>query len=174
MEGFKELEQKFFQVEIYEREINNTNNWDKKKELQDKLKAFIKPLLIEAKKIIDQKLEKGIIDFFEKYEISQEMIEFTEALGFYLAKKDLSTGQIRNMFGEIKSIQLQYNTNRIKLLKPKLEYVAKKNESDGMKLFRDVMRPTLDFICYKGEQEYNIFINFFESVLAYHKAFGGK
>lgn len=174
MENFKELEQKFFQVEIFEREINNTRDRDKKKELQDKHKNFMKELISSAKQLIDGKLKKGIIEFFEKDDITQEMIEFTEALGFYLAKKDLSTGQIRNFFGEIKSIQLQYNANRIKLLKPKLEYVAKKNDSDGMKLFRDVMRPTLDFICYKGEKEYNLFINFFESVLAYHKAFGGK
>jgi len=120
--------------------------------------------------------------------ITKEMIEFSEIAGFYLANAQkrerdyfinggLSTGQLRNFFTEVKRIELRPEKDRLMLLKPKLEYIASKQPSLGMDKFREIMRPCLDELISTSDdaqKKFTRFTNLLESILAYHKAYGGK
>jgi CRISPR-associated protein Csm2 len=87
----------------------------------------------------------------------------------------ISTSQIRNIFSEAKQIQIkgfEKNKNRFKLLKPKLKYAAAKAKKKGADYFADIMTKGIDLV--DDEKKFENFMNFFESILAYHKAYGGK
>ena len=64
------------------------------------------------------------------------------------------------------------------LLKPKLAYARKR--SDGRKkeeLFKqleDALTTAIDAVDVKQPETFKRFCNFFEAILAYHKAHGGK
>lgn len=108
-------------------------------------------------------------------QIEKKTVDFAEKVGKYLADNKLTTSQIRNVFGELKRIQMKgFDSEKTAflLLKPKMAYAAKRNSNDGINVFKDVFN--------KGHNEVNdeiTFINFIsliEAILAYHKAFGGR
>lgn len=116
--------------------------------------------------------------------INEEAIKFAEEFGKDLANNDLSTSQIRNVFSEIKYIQMHgekdFLITPLLLLKPKLAY-AKKRKASGKaaKAAEDlekVLGKGIDTIV-AGKNQFLLFENFanlFEAILAYHKAYGGK
>lgn len=105
------------------------------------------------------------------------MVKFTEKAGKYMAST-LSKSQIRNVFGELKRIQLKgIDTSEgytsFMLLKPKVAYAEARNRNVGLTLFKKIFDKAWAEV-EKDQKVYNNFCAFIEAVLAYHKAFGGK
>ena len=117
--------------------------------------------------------------------LNTEAIKFAEEFGESLART-LSTSQIRNVFGEVRRIQQKIQqkgiTNsfdsEVLLLKPKLSYArARANAARDLEsvlssaidaIFQNAINPEQKF------QRFENFANFFEAILAYHRAYGGK
>lgn len=107
--------------------------------------------------------------------VDSKTVEFAENLGKSLAVNKLSASQIRNVFGEIKRIQLKgFEKEKASffLLKPKMAYAASRNNSEAIKSLKFAFDEA--HACVTSEPTYKNFVDFFEAILAYHKAFGGK
>lgn len=113
---------------------------------------------------------------------AETLVKLAEEIGKALAKpsqgKGLSTSQIRAIFGEVRRIEGDWKINpqrasrNLILLKPKMEYRAKKEGSSVQRLV-SVLSPAIDEV--KGdEKNFTRFVDFFEAILAYHKAYGGN
>jgi CRISPR-associated protein Csm2 len=107
--------------------------------------------------------------------INKDSVDFAEEAGKYLAENRLTTSQIRNVFGELKRIQMKgFDSEKTAflLLKPKMAYAAKRNQNDGINTFKELFN-----LGHEAVVDNITFINFIsliEAVLAYHKAFGGR
>jgi len=124
--------------------------------------------------------------------INEQAITYAESFGIELVhptvlKKDgstyidknggLTTTQIRNFFGEVQRIKMKgYEESQFVLLKPKLAYAVKRNETAGAKDFKLVFEAAINAVIHSENKNksFNNFADFFEAVLAYHKAYGGK
>jgi CRISPR-associated protein Csm2 len=110
-------------------------------------------------------------------QISKDGIKFADDFGKVVAKKGLTTSQIRNFFGEVKRIQLKGYENEqtaFLLLKPKLAYAAKRARGNATDKFKEVMDQAHDAVEEGNNGHFINFVNFLEAILAYHKAYGGK
>lgn len=92
--------------------------------------------------------------------------------------KRVSTSQIRNVYGTVKKLELEGESDetvfKLVLLKPKLAYAAGRHSKiPGMKVLQDILSDAIDLVSEKKER-FNNFCKFFEAILAYHKAHGGK
>ena len=102
------------------------------------------------------------------------LVETAERLGRQFQQGGLTTAQIRNVFGVVKQMQMSgFDPKKFILLKPKLAYAAARANKRGAEDFRNVISMAIDAV---GESEENFqrFVDFFEAILAYHKAAGGK
>lgn len=112
--------------------------------------------------------------------ITTQGINYAEEFGRFLVDKGMTSSQIRNIYGEIKRIQLkgfESDKTAFLLLKPKMEYAAKRANKPATYKFKDVMKLAHDAVRTdeKGdEKRFQNFCDFIEAVLAYHKAFGGR
>lgn len=108
--------------------------------------------------------------------ITMDTVNFADGLGRFLQENRLATSQIRNVFGEIKRIQIKgYELEKTSffLLKPKMAYAAKRQTNNpGINELKRVF--DLAHLQVKDQKTYKNFVDFFESILAYHKAYGGK
>lgn len=125
---------------------------------------------------------------------AQRLVEWADQLGKSLKEQGLSTSQIRALFGEVRQIQAQWSINRqrafrrLVLLKPKMAYRARKERGDAVKNLVEVLEPALDLVVKAPPRDPNAspgapntqddnfqrFVEFFEAILAYHKAYGGQ
>lgn len=111
----------------------------------------------------------------------EEMIAFAESAARILKDCGLSTSQIRNVFGEIKRIQLKGISDpegytAFMLLKPKVAYAYGRqqgSQSMGLKLFKKYFDDSWSYV-QKDDVKFDNFCKFIEALVAYHKAFGGK
>lgn len=112
---------------------------------------------------------------------NQNMIDSVEVMGKFMApnyrddKDALTNSQIRNVFGEIKRIQMggfEKNKSSFMILKPKVAYAAGRHNKLGILTFKKYF--DLASKCVKDDSTYHNFCNFLESIVAYHKAYGGK
>lgn len=151
-------------------------------------------------KMDEQKTREKLNVFYEALTFNDEwiikgadkdLIEYAEKAGEYMAplykgeKQCLSKSQIRNVYGEIKRIQLKgINTMEGKtsfmLLKPKVAYAEGRNKTMGLSLFKKIFDDAWDATskCLENESSsiiaYNNFCALLEAILAYHKAYGGQ
>lgn len=118
------------------------------------------------------------------------LVESAEKVGQSLAtgESKLTTSQIRALFGEVRQIQAQWSmggegrqkaARRLILLKPKMAYRAQKERSQGVKNLVKVLDAALDEViaekdARKQDGHFQRFVEFFEAILAYHKAYGGN
>lgn len=119
------------------------------------------------------------------------IVSWGDKLGAILAHRDLSTSQIRAIFGEVKQIQAKLKIsqlqgtvgevkvwNRLRLLMPKMSYRAKKEKSKGVddlaKIFENAIPLVIDGEPSERFNRFENFVNFFEAILAYHKFYGGN
>jgi len=103
---------------------------------------------------------------------TEKLVNTAEKIGFYLAQKKLSTSQIRNVFSEIKKMQVsEYNRNKLLLLKPRLAYAAGRH-GGAVKTLKEILTVAIDNV--ENENDFNQFVNFFEAILAYHREKGGR
>ena len=93
-----------------------------------------------------------------------------EQLGKKLAR-NLKTAQIRKVYSTVKKIQMNqtFNRNELVLLKPRLAYAAARNRD--VEDLRDALTQAIDKV--KTVEDFKNFVDFFEAILAYHRAFGG-
>src|SRR5262249_15789919 len=102
------------------------------------------------------------------------LVNAAEKLGPLFKGGELTTSQIRNIYGMVKKMELSgFNANEFVLLKPKLAYAASRAGKDGARQFADVMTWAIDEVDQSAEK-FERFVDFFEAILAYHKAAGGK
>lgn len=110
------------------------------------------------------------------------LIQRAKEIGQGLKNAGLSMAQIRGVFGTVRRIEMRWvegSSNKeqeramrqLLLLQPKLEYQARRQrEVRGLK---DVLIPAIQQI--QGSRErFGRFVEFFEAILAYHVAAGGR
>lgn len=138
-------------------------------------------------------IDKAKISTWIKEDFQGDTISFTTAFGEYLVKNSLTTSQIRNIFSEVKRIagkvhqeegSLVANKKAFLMLRPKLAYAAKRAGGRGIDALREVLETAHIAVTEvlespektqeDGEDAFANFVDFFEAILAYHKASGGK
>jgi CRISPR-associated protein Csm2 len=130
----------------------------------------------------------------ESPQAAKKLVEWSEHLGKFLAgaemegederRSKLTTSQIRKVFGEVRRLWMEAQkgwtdvlTRKVHLLIPKLEYAARKEVA--VKALRAVLVPSIREVLEGGNHDeirkrFERFVEFFEAILAYHYAFGGK
>ncbi|MEZ4826332.1 MAG: type III-A CRISPR-associated protein Csm2 [Bacteroidia bacterium] len=112
-----------------------------------------------------------------KSKIDKDGIKFCDDLGKFIARKGMTTSQIRNFFGEVKRIQMkrfEKEETAFLLLKPKLAYAAKRAKNPAVEKFQKVMDLSHDAVDEGNAVHFNNFVNLLEAILAYHKSHGGR
>lgn len=114
---------------------------------------------------------------------AEALVRTAKVMGDGLARP-LSTNQIRAIYGEVLRIKadwLESGKDEIKkaraqrallLLRPKMAYRARK-EGGGVRDLVEVLDSAVQLVG-GSEQNFRRFYEFFEAILAYHKAAGGK
>lgn len=125
-----------------------------------------------------EKVKRWIIQGIDK-----DTIEFADKFGEQIADKrnGMSTSQIRNVFGEMRRIQMNgYKSQKTSflLLKPKLAYAVKRNKNDGIEDFFKAFDLAYEVVNKDNDDEgaihFGNMMNLLEAVLAYHKYHGGN
>ena len=135
----------------------------------------------DLKKIFGDNIELQIQEAIENG--GHHIVTIADPIGKYLGgddldKKDkLTRSQIRNIYTMAKKMQMKgVDFERFILLKPKIAYITKKRGANqGLKLFGEILLIAID-ATYTGHEEkhFNNFMDFFESILAYHVRYGGN
>lgn len=114
------------------------------------------------------------------------LVDHAKDLGHQLKNANLTTSQIRALFGEVRQIQAQLSIGeqqralrKLILLKPKMAYRARRERGRGVEELTSVLDPAIDLVVGGSDQEiqeqhFQRFVDFFEAILAYHKAAGGN
>ncbi|HLH72215.1 MAG TPA: type III-A CRISPR-associated protein Csm2 [Chloroflexota bacterium] len=116
------------------------------------------------------------------------LVKRAEEIGGQLVRASLKTSQIRNVFGTVRRIEMRWPRNDgdpekreqaihdLLLLKPKLAYQAARNHGQGggqgVKLLSQALTPLIDGVS-ADRKRFQRFVDFFEAILAYHRANGG-
>jgi CRISPR-associated protein Csm2 len=118
---------------------------------------------------------------------AETLVASADAIGQELCR-GLTTSQIRALFGEVRQIQGIWDVSseerrkaalrRLILLKPKMAYRARK-ESKAVGRLVGYLKPALDEVIketdpVKQTNNFKRFVEYFEAILAYHQAYGGK
>lgn len=113
--------------------------------------------------------------------ISKDTITYAEAMGKKLKDEGLTTSQIRNVFGEMRKIQMngfEGEKASFLLLRPKLAYAAKRQNAKGMDSFYNLFCVAYDAVetddMKKAPNQFDQLLQVMEAVLAYHKFHGGQ
>jgi CRISPR-associated protein Csm2 len=104
------------------------------------------------------------------------LVDEAKEAGQTLAQQDLTKSQIRNIFGTVRQIQLNWprsispeaekaRVRELLLLKPKLAYQAARDPK--VKPLADVLDLAIDQVGGKRER-FQRFVELFEAILAYH------
>ncbi len=127
-----------------------------------------------------KKLTQSIFEWV-KNGITEKTVEEADRIGKFLANNKLTTSQIRNIFGEMRRIQMrgyEKEKSAFLLLKPKLAYAVKRNDNEGIKEFYRIFCDGFDAVDKmndeKGKEHFNNFMQILEAILAFHKYYGGK
>jgi len=131
------------------------------------------------------KISSDLVKKWIQTGMDREAISFSEEFGKYLAELEYTTSQIRNVFGELRRIQLggiESQVSSFHLLKAKIAYTTRKDKAPTDKQFAasgkfkelfDAAHDAVDLDNH-ARVHFNHFVNLMESILAYHKAHGGK
>jgi len=151
------------------------------KELPSDLQA------LAADKIVDygERLGKEYANYRDK----EKNIEYGVVTDFRKGKpkfSDIKTNQIRNVFGAIKRVEMEWTKEKkkekpnfskiereLELLKPRLAYAARHDE---VKPLKKVLDKAIDGVKNSNnkQESFENFLRFVESIVAYHKFYGGK
>ncbi len=119
----------------------------------------------------------------ESAEAVRLLIQKADELGRELSSK-LTTSQIRNIFGEVRSIEQEVGLEektlplnvqrRLLMLKPKMAYqVGRFSNNVELKALVDTLSRAIDLI-ENDVRRFHTFVDLFEAILAYHRRYGGK
>jgi CRISPR-associated protein Csm2 len=102
------------------------------------------------------------------------LVDAAESLGPRLKQNRLTTSQIRNVYGMVKKMELTgFQSDELILLKPKLAYAAARADNEGARELRNVLSWAIDEVG-SDAKHFGRFVDFFEAILAYHRAAGGR
>jgi CRISPR-associated protein Csm2 len=116
----------------------------------------------------------------------QLLVEKSEELALDLKNKRMTTSQIRALFGEVRQIEAEWDMEnkkdeayrRLILLRPKMAYRARKERGEAVPLLVKILDKALVEVTQGDESQRDLrfrqFVEFFEAILAYHKAHGGN
>ena len=95
------------------------------------------------------------------------------------SKPPLTTSQIRNIYGTVKKLDMVGDREdvlpKLILLKPKLAYAVGRNPGvKGLQILKEILSDSIDLVADQKEPRFQNFCRFFEAILAYHRAEGGK
>ncbi|ERM92365.1 hypothetical protein O163_05490 [Caldanaerobacter subterraneus subsp. yonseiensis KB-1] len=148
--------------------------WEKIKELKDK------QVIEEIEEIIQSKKDIGELS-------TKELIEYSEIVGAYLVEIGLKTNQIRKFLDSIRRLENNvarkvakngegsFSKEELLLLKVHLAYAAGRKRE--VKPFMRVISAVIDKAREEGKDGFEDFkkvVRFIESIVAYHKFYGGK
>jgi len=98
----------------------------------------------------------------------------------------LATSQIRSVFGKVRELDMHVRTaaaavteldqetyRELQLLRPKLAYQAARATGKGVQWLKETLDPAIQLV-ERDRQRFRHFVDFFEAILAYHKAYGGQ
>jgi CRISPR-associated protein Csm2 len=104
---------------------------------------------------------------------SKLMVQVADGFGYRIAR-DVSSSHIRNIYGTVKQMEMSgFNYHELILLKPKIAYAARRDGSSVARELKDVLTAGIDAVGDNAER-FQRFADFFEAILAYHKAYGGR
>lgn len=119
-----------------------------------------------------------------------KLVAEAQLIGKALAVQNLTTSQIRNVFGTVRQIQLRWDTDPERayreaiLLRPKMAYSAEREKqakgkrSIGMDTLQKALDPALVLLGQALPKDrkafFERFVDFFEAIVAYHKLSGGR
>jgi CRISPR-associated protein Csm2 len=113
----------------------------------------------------------------------ESAIKYCKEYGEYLKNKELNTTQLRNIFGELRRIQLKLGDaasastlfTQFLLMGPKVAYQAARAAKDWSKPYSIVFEK--QSMAVRKEHfvgDFDRFMQLQEAILAYHKFYGGK
>lgn len=136
------------------------------------------PELIAGKSFQQWKQE---IKSWIKNGINKDTILFANGMGNKLKGDGLTTSQIRNVFGEMRKIQMngfEKEKANFLLLRPKLAYATKRQSAKGMDAFYYLFCEAYDSVdtdnMKEAPKQFDQLLQVMEAVLAYHKYYGGQ
>jgi CRISPR-associated protein Csm2 len=116
------------------------------------------------------------------------LVESAQAVGRALKEQGLTSSQIRGIFGSVRVIQAKWPVGadgpetdspeaktamrQLLLLKPKLAYQATRDNSGAVGRLAEVLGPAIDLVTTRRHLQH--LADYFEAILAYHKAAGGR
>jgi CRISPR-associated protein Csm2 len=104
---------------------------------------------------------------------SKLMVQVAEGFGRHIAR-DVSSSHIRNIYGSVKQMEMtEFNYHDLVLLKPKIAYAARRDGSTAARELKDILTTAIDAVG-DNKDYFQRFADFFEAILAYHKAYGGR
>jgi CRISPR-associated protein Csm2 len=126
-------------------------------------------------------MDEDIKGFILQDDTAKQMVQFADNLANEI-HSDVSTSQIRNVYGTVKKLEMQREFNskayrQLLLLKPKLAYARGRAETRKRPAFEKLEQAlgiAIDTVSISDPETFKRFCNFFEAILAYHKAHGGK
>ncbi len=122
----------------------------------------------------------------------KHLVAFAEQVAERLVKEQLTRGQVRNIFTEVRKIEALWEAESVKkrderdydkalrrlvMLKPKMDYQT--SRIPQVKQLKEVLSEAIDYV-EKGQtsdektERFKCFMNLFEAILAYHRAKGGR
>jgi len=121
----------------------------------------------------DNWLNDQKIDIILKKSDIKRFIDLSEEFGKNCKNKKITTSKIRSIFDSVKKLKsYDESKNELYMLLPKLAYAKGKDTKHTLDEFQEVMDKLIRKI--DSEQELKNFKDFFEAVIAYHRAEGGK
>ena len=128
-------------------------------------------------KYIDENLNDENSKSFKDYNI-RHLVKHAEEFGSYLKNEGVETNQIRKFLDAINQLKTELAKDNdftrietgVVLLKPKLAYAAARQKA--AKPLSQVMSKAIDKV--ETTQDFERLVQFIESIIAYHKAAGGK
>lgn len=127
---------------------------------------------------------------YAKYKDKEKNIEYGVVIDIDRKNRerlsDIKTNQIRNVFDAIKRVEMEWIKEKgkenpdfskiereLELLKPRLAYAARHNE---VKPLKKVLDKAIDGVKNSNNKReaFENFLRFIESIVAYHKFYGGK
>jgi CRISPR-associated protein Csm2 len=122
----------------------------------------------------------------------EQLVTFAQTTAEQLVKNQLTRGQVRNIFTEVRKIEALWDAEsakepdkrdynkalrRLVMLKPKMDYQT--SRIPQVELLKKVLSDAIDEVVKGGtnkdkDERFKRFMNLFEAILAYHRAKGGR
>ncbi|MBL6987934.1 MAG: type III-A CRISPR-associated protein Csm2 [Methylobacter sp.] len=126
-------------------------------------------------------MTENIKSFILRDDTAKQMVQYADNLAKEI-HSDVSTSQIRNIYGTVKKLEMQREFDstayrQLVLLKPKLAYAkgrADNKKKPSFEKLEKALGDAIDAVELENRETFKRFCNFFEAILAYHKAHGGK